>query len=185
MTLNRTAFIASLVQLYGCSEEAAAGRWDALQRKQDRSHGGSRVPQPLPSPSPSTDAAERRVVLPRHNVAAVAIVGEDGMNKTERAYAEHLEIRRRAGQIVHWEREPEKLRLAKKTFYTPDFRVVTVAQEIEMHEVKGFWRDDARVKIKVAARLHPYRFVAVHRRGGTWEYEHIPSGWFERVTATR
>lgn len=185
MTLNRTAFIASLVQLYGCSEEAAAGRWDALQRKHDRAQRGAPVPQPAPAPAPTTDGGERRVVLSRHNVAAVAIVGPDGMNKTERAYADHLEALARAGQIGFWDREPEKLRLADNTFYTPDFRVLTLERHIEFHEVKGYWRDDARVKIKVAARLHPYRFVAVHRRGATWEYELIPMGWTQHVAGVR
>jgi hypothetical protein len=46
---------------------------------------------------------------------------------------------------------------------------------LEMHEVKGFWQDDARVKIKVAASIYPFRFVAVTARakkhGGGWERE--------------
>jgi hypothetical protein len=33
-----------------------------------------------------------------------------------------------------------------------------------MHEVKGFWQDDARVKIKVAARSIPFRFKAVNAK---------------------
>ena len=46
---------------------------------------------------------------------------------------------------------------------------------IECHEVKGFWQDDARAKIKVAADLYPFRFIAVKARtkksGGGWEVE--------------
>jgi hypothetical protein len=46
---------------------------------------------------------------------------------------------------------------------------------LEMHEVKGFWQDDARVKIKVAASIYPFRFVAVTARakkhGGGWAVE--------------
>ena len=33
--------------------------------------------------------------------------------------------------------------------------------QIELHEVKGFWMDDARVKIKVAAEMYPFKFVAI------------------------
>ena len=32
------------------------------------------------------------------------------------------------------------------------------------HEVKGYWQDDAKVKIKVAAEMYPLRFVAVRKR---------------------
>lgn len=31
---------------------------------------------------------------------------------------------------------------------------------MECHEVKGFWTDDAKVKIKVAAEQYPFRFIA-------------------------
>jgi hypothetical protein len=46
---------------------------------------------------------------------------------------------------------------------------------IECHEVKGFWAPEGRVKIKVAADLYPFRFLAVKARtkkaGGGWEVE--------------
>ena len=74
------------------------------------------------------------------------------MNKTEEAYAGHLRQLMLAGEVLHFEFEPLKLRLAEKTFYTPDFMVVRRDGLIELHEVKGFWEDDARVKIKVAAK---------------------------------
>ena len=97
------------------------------------------------------------------------------MNKTETAYAMHLERRRLCGEIDRFDFEAEKLRLADRTFYTPDFRVVLSDGSVEFHEVKGFWEDDARVKIKVAAECHPYRFVAVRvvakKNGGGWAQE--------------
>jgi hypothetical protein len=44
-----------------------------------------------------------------------------------------------------------------------------------MHEVKGFWQDDARAKIKIAADLYPMRFVAIRvqskKEGGGWASE--------------
>ena len=96
-----------------------------------------------------------------------------GMNKTEARYAALLQADWLRGKIARWDFEPVTLRLADRTSYTPDFRVILPDGLEEYHEVKGFWRDDARVKIKVAAALHPYRFVAVKMVGGTWKREEI------------
>ena len=93
------------------------------------------------------------------------------MNKTEAAYAQRLELLRRAGEILWWEFEAVKLKLAPDTFYSPDFAVMSADHVLEMHEVKGFWRDDARVKIKVAAELFPFRFLAVKRDKQDWAIE--------------
>lgn len=79
------------------------------------------------------------------------------MNKTETEYAQHLELLKRAGEILDFKFEPLKLSLAKNTSYTPDFMVINKNLEIELHEVKGFWKDDARVKTK----------------GGGWNYEYF------------
>lgn len=97
------------------------------------------------------------------------------MNKTERAYSEALEDRKAAGEIASWQFDAVKLRLAAKTFYTPDFLVMLADGSIEFHEVKGHWEDDARVKIKVAARLFPFRFLAVRKVKGGWQEEEIKS----------
>jgi hypothetical protein len=97
------------------------------------------------------------------------------MNRTEEAYAQNLEQLRVAGFLAWWKFEAIKLRLADNTFYSPDFAVMLATGEIEMHEVKGFWEDDARVKIKVAASLYPFSFIAVRpkpkKHGGGWETE--------------
>ena len=97
------------------------------------------------------------------------------MNKTETAYDSHLAAPQHAGQIKWRKFEGLKLRLADNTFYTPDFAVMAADGVIECHEVKGFWQDDARAKIKVAADLYPFRFIAVKARtkksGGGWEVE--------------
>ncbi|MEN6532311.1 MAG: hypothetical protein ABFD89_01525 [Bryobacteraceae bacterium] len=96
------------------------------------------------------------------------------MNPTERAYAARLERLKRAGEISDYKFEAVKLRLARTTFYTPDFLVEWASGKVELHEVKGFWRDDARVKIKVAAEMYGmWKFVAVKKIKGGWEYE-----WF-------
>ena len=97
------------------------------------------------------------------------------MNKTETAYDSHLAALQHAGQIKWRKFEGLKLRLADNTFYTPDFAVMAADGVIECHEVKGFWQDDARAKIKVAADLYPFRFLAVRAKtkkdGGGWAME--------------
>ena len=97
------------------------------------------------------------------------------MNKTETEYAEHLQILKNCGEIVWYRFEGMKFRLADNTFYTPDFAVMRSDGHLEMHEVKGYWHDDARVKIKVAAEMYPVEFLAVRkktrREGLGWKIE--------------
>lgn len=96
-------------------------------------------------------------------------------NNTEAKYEAMLEDMRLAGDVLWYRFEGVKLRLADNTFYTPDFAVMLATGFMEMHEVKGFWQDDARVKIKVAAELYPFRFIAAvprkKRDGGGWQIE--------------
>jgi hypothetical protein len=94
------------------------------------------------------------------------------MNPLEKNYADILEYRKLAGEIVTYRFEAMKFRLADKTFLTPDF-MVTFEDRIEFHEVKGFWEEDARVKTKVVAEMFPeFGFVAVqHRKNTGWTYE--------------
>lgn len=86
-----------------------------------------------------------------------------------------LAARQHSGEVVWFKFEGMKFRLADNTFYTSDFAVMLVDGVLEMHEVKGFWQDDARAKIKIAADLYPMRFVAVRvkpkREGGGWGIE--------------
>jgi len=97
------------------------------------------------------------------------------MNKLEAKYSEHLEGLKQTGEVLWWKFEGIKLRLADNTFYTGDFAVQAADEVVEIHEVKGFWQDDARVKIKVAASLYPFRFFAVKpvakKDGGGWKRE--------------
>ncbi len=86
------------------------------------------------------------------------------LNGTEAEYRDILEARKLAGEVAWYRFEGLKLRLADNTFYTPDFAVMLSDGQLEMHEVKGFWADDARVKIKVAADAYPFQFIAVRKR---------------------
>ena len=101
-------------------------------------------------------------------------VGE--MNKTEKEFSIHLESLRLAGEILAWKFEPEKFRLANNCYYTPDFFVLNRDSTVTFYEVKGFWTDDARIKIKVVAEQFPwYQFIAAKKRtkkdGGGWSFE--------------
>ena len=97
------------------------------------------------------------------------------MNDTEKAYDVHLRELMASGEVVWFKFEGMKFRLADNTFYTPDFAVMLVSGQLQAHEVKGHWEDDARVKIKVAASLYPIEFIAVKKRakkdGGGWALE--------------
>lgn len=99
------------------------------------------------------------------------------MNKLESRYGQHLAVRLRAGEIVAFRFQPLKLRLADSTFYSPDFLVVTAHRAIELHETKGFMRDDAAVKIKVAAAQYPWFLFRLVRADGA-------HGWDIREVAT-
>lgn len=111
----------------------------------------------------------------KRSLQALGRLKKGQMNKTESEYCQLLELRKRAGEVVWYRFEGIKIRLADNTFYTPDFAVMLSTGEMEMHEVKGFWTDDARVKIKVAAEQYPFRFIAVKpkakKAGGGWEVE--------------
>lgn len=66
------------------------------------------------------------------------------------------------------------LKLADDCRYTPDF-VAIKGNSIMVYEVKGFMRDDALVKLKVAARMFSWmNFVLVTRKGkDNWIYANI------------
>lgn len=84
-------------------------------------------------------------------------------SKFEAAYAQNLIYRQLAGEIILWRSHPLKFRLAKRTWFTPDFLVIT-EQGLEVHEVKGFMRDDANVKLKTCAEMYPwFRWFLVRR----------------------
>lgn len=103
----------------------------------------------------------------------VELKGYRFQNKTERAYAQYLDVLRKTERIKDWAYEEVKVRVGeKRCWYTPDFVVVTADETLEFHEVKGHWRDDARVKIKSAAKQYPiFRWIAVQRKGGAWQRE--------------
>lgn len=118
------------------------------------------------------------------------------MNNTEFEYSKHLELLKQKGEILEYSFECTKLKLGDDCWYTPDFRVVVeeqmddcgTSQIIQFHEVKGttrkkqskgivakpFVEDDAMVKIKAAAELHPFKFILTWKGlNGQWEQREI------------
>jgi hypothetical protein len=119
--------------------------------------------------------AQARVFAPQHRFLALGRLKVGAMNKTEAAYESDLRDAQSLGDILWYRFEGLKLRLADNTFYTPDFAVMASDGVMECHEVKGFWRDDARAKIKIAAEQYPFRFKAIQalpkKHGGGWKVE--------------
>ena len=86
------------------------------------------------------------------------------LNKTEERFLEWLKAKRRYDRILS---QAITLKIGNGVRYTPDFITFdqfypeddedgrSNAYEIEAWEVKGFLRDDAAVKIKVAAHEYP------------------------------
>ena len=95
------------------------------------------------------------------------------MNKTEEAYSWVLEARKQAGEIRWWAYEQMTLKLAEGVRFTPDFAVLTIGPRLEFHEVKGYMRDDARVKLRCAAVLFPFKFLLVRKSGQGWEITEV------------
>lgn len=86
------------------------------------------------------------------------------MNGLERAFSEALTLRVNAGELLWWKFEGITLKLATDTRLTPDFAAQLPTGEVVLYETKGFMRDDANVKLKVAAALFPFRIIVVKKR---------------------
>ena len=109
------------------------------------------------------------------------------MNRIEHDYACRLDLLRRSGDILQWGFEAMTLRLAADVRYTPDFIVVRPVGpgrcRLEAHETKGYMRDDARVKVRLAASLFPWITFFVVRRSKDagailrqWTIAEVPRG---------
>ena len=79
-----------------------------------------------------------------------------------------------AGVVVGWSYEPTSFQIGEGARYKPDFFVMFADNHDEWHEVKGYRREAAMVRIRVAAKMYPSdRFVLVTKRGGQWHHEPI------------
>jgi hypothetical protein len=86
-------------------------------------------------------------------------------SKGEAKYAYTLDVRKRLGEVKHWERQiPIKLIVNDTliTVYRIDFKVIFPDGSIEYHEFKGHETPDWKLKWKLALVLYPDRkFVLV------------------------
>lgn len=92
------------------------------------------------------------------------------MNRTEEAYAEILEARKLAGEVIDWVFEAVTFKLADDTRYTADFLVYLADGSMEFVDAKGGGPIDPKsvVKIKAAAeKFWQFRFVIEQKRNKT------------------
>ena len=102
-----------------------------------------------------------------------------GLNKLEQAFLGHLPADSIHSTVLT---QAITLKIANGCRYTPDFVLTGGAPNdpltppcwwgtlLRAYEVKGFMRDDAAVKLKVAASLYPWiAFHLVTRKKGVWQ----------------
>jgi len=96
-------------------------------------------------------------------------------SKLEVEYAAYLDSLVYAGDVLAWRYEPMSLRLADRTTYTPDFLLILPDGTLELHETKGFWREKAWIKYKIAAEQYPWFVFAcvMKSKGGVWQIKKV------------
>jgi hypothetical protein len=131
--------------------------------KSARNRAGRGKPVGASKATPESDCAQ---------AAGIPEKRRGRMNKLETRYERDVLIpEKAAGEIADYKFEAVKLRLADGAYFCPDFTVWHKDGRTEFREVKGHWREAARLRIKVAADLYPfYRFSAVRYVDG-WEGE--------------
>ena len=78
------------------------------------------------------------------------------MNQTEARYGKLLDARIAAGEVAWWIFESMTLRLGPDCRYTPDFLVQLSDGTLQVHETKGFFRDDAKAKVAIMTGMFPF-----------------------------
>src|SRR6202012_3886890 len=94
-----------------------------------------------------------KLALPELATLRLPKLNAKGQNKTEAMYdSRKLAIGKANGLIKDYAFETMKFRLAKRTWFTPDFPVLLLDYTLALVEVKGgYIREDAMIKLKVAA----------------------------------
>jgi hypothetical protein len=111
------------------------------------------------------------------------------MNKSETLFSEDLDCMQTRREIWEWAFEPEKFRMADRTWWKPDFRVTLLSGQNLFVEVKVarkdgsiLWTDDGAVKAKTVPEIHPYAFFLAIRHHRHWKITRLPSrnyGWIK------
>lgn len=93
---------------------------------------------------------------------------ESKLNKWEKEYL--LWIKRELKPEWHGV-QCLSLKIGDDCRYVPDF-ITIESGEIYCREVKGFFRPQAKVKMKAVARIYPWiRFVLARKSKGAWSHE--------------
>jgi len=129
-----------------------------------RQHDGSY------SPPARTRLVDATVKIPVADLTITKNTDEQKLNKTEKAYLAYLRVLNPPYLGI----QNITLKLADDTRYTCDFNWKNEDGRIVFDEVKGFMRDDAKVKIKVAARLYRFFTFRIVRKTKTgWDIEDV------------
>lgn len=95
------------------------------------------------------------------------------MNKLERRYADYLESLRMGGVVRGWWFEAISLRIGHRCHWHPDFLVQWEDGRLELHDTKGWVRDDALVKAKAVASKFPFPVFHVSWTKRAWKIKRI------------
>lgn len=99
-----------------------------------------------------------------------ASTDESKLNRLEKSWLSSLRMARYPWIGI----QSFTFKLADDCRYTPDFMTIDELGCLTAWECKGFMRDDARVKLRVAARQFPFiKFVLVTKAGGTFKREEV------------
>lgn len=106
----------------------------------------------------------------KSNLSVSESTDESKLNKTERAYLAVLRSQRHQNVRV----QAITLKLADDCRLTVDFTYLTKEGEMVFVDVKGWQREDALIKMKVAARQFPeFRFQIVKKSGIGWAVDDV------------
>lgn len=135
------------------------------------------------APRGSVKAAKReqlafvlRVLGKKQLDDGVAVKPTPGIAKNdwESRYGSQLHLRMMASDIAMYAYQPIRLRLATAVWYTPDYIVRHIDNTIECVEVKGFMREAANLRLKIAVDRFPqFRFTIAKLDKGNWTHRKL------------
>ena len=100
-----------------------------------------------------------------------AMTDEDRLNGLEKKFLAYL---RSLPNITYYYIQSINFKLAWDKRYLPDFFTVSTDGKFSAWEVKGFMRDDARVKLHVFARQFPWiQVFLVTHKNGKWQIDEV------------
>ena len=117
---------------------------------------------------------------PRHDAVTQVKASSPYKSKWEAAYANKLELEKRAGVIRQYWYEPFSIWLPGPVRYKPDFLIQYETSHfptMEMIEIKGWSKNrrDGMTRLKIAAALFPcftWR-MAYRTKGGGWDHDYV------------